>query len=87
MTWMIIQIFLGLLCLYLVLGVVRTVLCWPMVRHEMTFDGGIWILPRWVCLVVYSALWVLWRREYRDMRLNTKLERLSARDRAGRSQA
>jgi hypothetical protein len=85
-------IFGAVLGLFFLIGCVRTALCWPAVRFEMTrqsqepsicgYRAAVhWILPRPLCYLIYSSAWIMWRREYRDMRASSKLERLSAKTR------
>lgn len=85
-------IFGSVLGLYFTVGCLRTGLCWPAVRYEMTRQSeeiGLfgmkpkvqWILPPWLSYAIYSAAWFMWKKEYKDMRTSSKLERLSARTR------
>lgn len=78
--------------LYFLIGGIRTALCWPAVRFEMTRQGeevslfGMrskvqWILPPYLSYLIYSSAWVMWKNDYKDMRISSRLERLSAKSR------
>ena len=78
----------GLIGLHWLIGLTRTALCWPAIRYEMTKQSqepsifGMrakveWILPRPVCIGIYSAAWFMWKSEYKDKREASRLQRLS----------